>query len=113
MNLQALIEELVAAWQNYDAHRASAFFAPDGVYHEAGREPIVGREAIFEHFKRFFRDGPVWRLEVDDTIIDGDRAAVAYRFEIKDAHGEWRPRTGCAIVRQHDGLIARWREFAG
>ncbi|HVA29378.1 MAG TPA: hypothetical protein VNF68_14450, partial [Candidatus Baltobacteraceae bacterium] len=60
MTLRALVVELAAAWQNYDAHRASAFFASDAAYCESGRESILGREAIFEHFKRFFRDGPTW-----------------------------------------------------
>lgn len=113
MTLQALIEELAAAWQSYDAHRASAFFAPDGIYCESGREPIVGREAIFEHFKRFFRDGPTWRFTIDETIVENERAAVVYRFDVKDEGGTWHARAGCAIVERRDGLIARWREFAG
>jgi uncharacterized protein (TIGR02246 family) len=113
MNVRELIGELVAAWQSYDAHRASAFFAPNGIYRESGREPIVGREAIYEHFKRFFRDGPAWQLGVEEIIVEGDRAAVVYRFDVKDARGEWRARAGCAIVRHNGGSIVEWREFMG
>jgi uncharacterized protein (TIGR02246 family) len=113
VTLDALIAELVGAWQTYDAHRASAFFAPDGAYCESGREAIVGREAIFEHFKRFFRDGPTWQFTIEDTIVEGERAAVVYRFDIKDERGAWQHRAGCAIVTRRDGLIAQWREFAG
>ncbi len=113
MTIRALIEELVAAWKANDAYRASAFFAPDGVYHESGREPIIGREAIFTHFQRFFRDGPPWEFEIDHVIAEGDGAAVAYRFSVRDGGGEWRERGGCALLRREAGLIAYWREYHG
>ena len=113
MTMQALIEELVAAWQANDALRACAFFAPDGLYHEAGREPILGRDAIFAHFQRFFRDGPPWRFEVDEILAEGDRAAVGFHFSIKGAAGDWRERAGCALVRRSGGLITQWREYQG
>lgn len=113
MTLGALIEELVSAWQVHDAHRASAFFAPDGVYHESGREAIAGREAIREHFQRFFRDGPAWRIDLDETIVEGERAAVSYRFGVSGGGGVWQTREGCALVRREGGLIALWREYHG
>jgi predicted ester cyclase len=112
MTLRDLIDELVGAWQSGDAHRATAFFAPDGVYHEAGRAPIAGREAIFAHFARFFRDGPAWRFDIDEIIVEGERAAVRYRFEV-NADGTWRSRDGCAIVHRAGGLVTLWREYQG
>ncbi len=113
MTINALIEELVSAWKTNDAHRAAAFFAPDAIYHESGREPIGGREAIFAHFQRFFRDGPPWQVDVDEIIADGDCAAVAYRFAVKASTGDWHERAGCALVRRECGLIAFWREYHG
>jgi limonene-1,2-epoxide hydrolase len=112
MTLRDVIEELVAAWQSGDAHRAAAFFAPEGIYHESGREPIVGREAIAAHFARFFRDGPAWRCDIVEVLVDGERAAVTYRFEI-NVDGTWHSSEGCAIVQRADGLVALWREFHG
>lgn len=109
--MRALIEELVSAWQSNDALRACAFFAPDAVYREPGHEDFVGRDAIFAHFQRFFRDGPPWRFEVDDVIAESDRAAVSYRFAMKAANGAWHERAGCALVRRVDGLVAEWREY--
>ncbi len=113
MTLRALIDELVAAWQSGDALRASAFFAADGRYHEAGRAAIEGREAILAHFQRFFRDGPPWKFAVDACIVEDERAAVAYRFSIRIADGTWRGSEGCALVRREGGLIAEWREYQG
>ncbi len=110
--MRALIDELVAAWRANDAHRASAFFAPGGRYHESGCEPIIGRDAVYAHFQRFFRDGPPWRIEIDDVLEDGDRAAVAYRFAVKGRDG-WHEGAGCALVHREGGLIIEWREYHG
>jgi limonene-1,2-epoxide hydrolase len=112
VTVRELIEELVGAWQANDAHRSAAFFAPDAVYHESGREPIVGRDAIFAHFAHFFRDGPAWRFDIDEVIVDGERAAVGYRFGV-NRDGTWNTRCGCALVRCQDSLIAQWREYRG
>jgi limonene-1,2-epoxide hydrolase len=112
VTLRELIEELVGAWQSGDAHRAAAFFAPDGVYHESGAEPLVGRDAIFAHFVRFFRDGPAWNFEIEEIIVEGALAAVAYRFGVNRA-GAWNSQSGCALVRCEDSLIAQWREYRG
>lgn len=112
MTIRALIEELIAAWQANDAHRASAFFAVEGIYHESGREPVVGRDAIFAHFERFFRDGPPWRIDVEEIVVEGERAAVAFRFAIATG-GVWQGRDGCALVRRDNGLVASWREYHG
>ena len=112
MNFSELVEELVSAWQAGDALRASAFFAIDGVYHESDREPVRGREAIAQYFTRFFRDGPPWRFEISDVLIDGDRAAVAYSFGTRH-DATWRMREGCALVRREGGLIVEWREYHG
>jgi uncharacterized protein (TIGR02246 family) len=107
-----MIEELIGAWQANDALRAAAFFSPGAVYHETGQMPIVGREAILEHFTRFFRDGPAWRIDTDDVIVEGERAAVAYRFSTT-VNGTWVTREGCALVRSEGGLVALWREYHG
>ena len=112
MTVRSLVEELIAAWQANDAHRAAAFFAPDGIYHESTGANIVGREAIYEHFQRFFRDGPAWRIDVDDILVEGDRAAVSYRFAIATS-GAWKMRDGCALVRYEGGLVSSWREYHG
>jgi hypothetical protein len=84
------------------------------VYREAGREPLIGRAAITGHFTRFFRDGPVWRFEVDDIFTSGVRACVVYRFAVKGPGVEWRERAGCAVVGfDPSGSIAVWREYEG
>jgi uncharacterized protein (TIGR02246 family) len=111
MTLRETIDELVDAWRAGDALRACAFFAPDGAYCEAGGQAIAGRDALLAHFQRFFRDGPPWRFEIDDVVIDGERGAVFYRFSVKGATG-WRESAGCALVRREGGLVSLWREYS-
>jgi limonene-1,2-epoxide hydrolase len=114
VRLSELLEELARAWEANDAHRAAAFFADDGIYHESGREPISGRAAIYAHFARFFRDGPAWRFEVEEIVESEEegRAAVTFRFHTNRS-GAWQAQDGCAIVHIANGLVARWREYHG
>jgi predicted SnoaL-like aldol condensation-catalyzing enzyme len=107
------LEGLFAAWRNGDALRAGAYFAAGARYAEVRHEPILGRDAIVAHFTTFFRDGPVWDFTVEDTVVDGERAAVRYRFAVVGEDGSWRELSGCAFVRLVDGTIGEWREYEG
>ena len=113
MTLADVVTGLLDAWRTGDAHRSAAYFAPDGVYHEAGQEPIVGRDGIYEHFVRFFRDGPRWRIDVDEVIGGEERGAVLYTFAVEGAGNAWRERAGCAVVILRGGLVGLWREYQG
>jgi ketosteroid isomerase-like protein len=113
MTHHELLDSLFAAWRSGDALRAVAHFDEHGAYREVGAEAVSGRDAIAAHFTRFFRDGPAWRFQPDETIVEGDRAAVRYRFEVEGRDGIWRERTGCAFITFADGVIAEWREFEG
>jgi uncharacterized protein (TIGR02246 family) len=113
MTHREALDGLFAAWRNGDALRAAAYFALDAVYREAGRRPHTGREAIVAHFTKFFRDGPLWDFMVDDVLVEGDLAAVRYRFALIVWGGERVEREGCAFVTFRDGTIAEWREYGG
>ena len=103
----------MAAWRQGDALRAAAYFGSDAIYREVRGRTVVGRERLTEHFTRFFRDGRQWRFEVDDVIVDGERAAVRYRFGLRQGDGRWEERPGCALVAFDGGLINEWREYEG
>ncbi len=107
------LESLFAAWRAGDALRSAAHFGVDATYREARGEPIAGRDAITAHFTRFFRDGPQWRFEVEEIIVEGEQAAVRYRFAVAGPEGEWREKPGCAFVAFRDGTVAEWREYEG
>jgi uncharacterized protein (TIGR02246 family) len=113
MTHREALEDLFAAWRTGDALRSAARFAPGGAYREAGRDAIEGRDAILAHFTRFFRDGPRFEFFADDVVVEGDLAAVRYRFAVALGDGTWREKPGCAFVRFVDGTIAEWREYDG
>ncbi len=113
MTLRESLAGLFESWRAGDALRSSAYFAPDAIYGEASRLPIVGRDEIVRHFTDFFRDGPRFAFDVDDTIVEGERAAVRYRFSTFDSAGRKRERAGFAFVRFANGTIVEWREYDG
>jgi predicted SnoaL-like aldol condensation-catalyzing enzyme len=111
---RATLQSLIGAWRLGDALRAAAHFAVDGQYGEAGGVPLIGRDALVAHFTRFFRDGPRWRFDVDDVLIDAERACVVYRFAVEGGTADWRERAGCAIVTfDSSGALKEWREYEG
>jgi limonene-1,2-epoxide hydrolase len=103
-------ENLFALWRAGDEDASAAYFTTDGIFHEAKKEPIVGRDAIAANWKPFFHGGPEWRMTVHDVFGDGTRFAVAYTWEMKLKDG-WITSPGCAIVHTRDGKIAEWREY--
>ena len=112
--IRGQLDDLFDAWRRGDALHAVAHFSAEAIYREAGREPVVGREAILAHFTRFFRDGPQWEIVVDECLIVGRRGAVVYRFRLKGQTGDWIERAGCAIVSfDKDGALTQWREYEG
>lgn len=112
--LKDALRSLIAAWQSGDALRAAAHFAVAGEYREAGRDALVGRAALVDHFTTFFRDGPTWRFELDQVFTEGMHACVVYRYAVEGTGGAWRERAGCAVVIfDADGAIAAWREYEG
>jgi hypothetical protein len=72
------------------------------------------RFAVAAHFTHFFRDGPRWRFDVEDILVDAQRACVVYRFALEGANAVWRERAGCAVVTfDASGAISEWREYEG
>jgi limonene-1,2-epoxide hydrolase len=104
-------EAMFDLWRAGDEIGSAAYFTPDGIFHEAKKDPVVGRDTIAAHWKPFFHGGPEWRMTVHDLFGDGERFAVAYTWEIKLKDGTWTGSPGCAIVKTRDGKIAEWREY--
>lgn len=111
--MREILDTLFEAWMSHDALRSAACFAPEGVYREAEGREVRGREQIAAHFAQFFRSGPPWTFAVEETIFEGERAAVTFSFSVKGDGPQWRERAGCALVKFNGGLIELWREYHG
>ena len=73
------MQDLVEAWNEHDANKVAALYAPD--YEEEDiaaadrhRSPIAAR-ATFVLYQRAFPD---LRLEAEDVVIQGDRAVLSW-----------------------------------
>lgn len=108
-----VLDDLFAAWRALDARAAAALFTSDGTYAEAGKAPLVGRDAMIEHWAPYFAKGPIWRLDIDEVFGDGTRFAVRYRWSENRTDGKAVERPGCALVRTRAGAVAEYREYSG
>lgn len=109
----ALLEDLFTAWRALDARRAAALFTADGTYAEAGKPPLVGRDAMIAHWEPFFALGAFWRLDIAEVFGDGTRFAVRYRWSEDRPDGTNHHHDGCALVHTRSGAVADYREYAG
>lgn len=112
MSFYALLQRLIDAWHAGDADTAAELFAPDAVYHEAGREPLRGRAAIRAFMRRFFAGGSAVHMVVGDVLVDGETAFVAFTFAMRGEGGAARQTMEMgALVRFGDGYVTEWREY--
>lgn len=114
MSFYSLLQRLIDAWHAGDADAASALFAIDAVYREAGREPLRGRASIRDFMRRFFARGSAVRVVVGDVILDGETAFVTFTFAMRHEGGEGTKTMEMgALVRFSGGSVTEWREYLG
>ena len=74
-----LMADLIAAYNTHDLDRATALFAPDYVGDDVAQAlPQHGRDGIGRVLSFYFLAVPDLRITMDDLIVQGDRAALAW-----------------------------------
>jgi limonene-1,2-epoxide hydrolase len=73
-----LIRTWVAAFNRADSDAIAELYADDAVNHQVIREPIVGRGAIQEAFKREFSRATMV-CQIENIFQDGDWAILEWR----------------------------------
>lgn len=107
-------------WNEQNEEAIDEMFAADGVGHGLGPEPIVGPENFKIFHRAFVSAYPNLRVEVEDTVVEGDKIAV--RCRVTGSHDGHRiglaptnqpvEFTGMVIVRVQDGkIVEAWNEF--
>lgn len=75
-------KELVKAWvetfNTGDADKLAGFYAEDAINHQVASQPVVGRPAIREMFKREFTRARLV-CEIDNLFEDGQWAILEWR----------------------------------
>jgi steroid delta-isomerase-like uncharacterized protein len=75
-----VVEELAEAVRQNDAERCVAVYSEDCVIIDPLYDNVVGHDAALEAFSAWFAAFEVHDLEVVDTILEGDRIAVVWRW---------------------------------
>lgn len=108
----AAVTAYLAALNDHDADAIAARVTEDfhNEHISALGHSLHGRAAYRERLTGFLAGFTDLHYEVEDIVVDGDRAAVAYRmtFRATGGDGTSRPVTirGVFRLRVRDGLIA-------
>jgi len=99
-------KQIVAAWveafNRGDADEIAAFYAEDAVNHQVTQDPIEGRAAIREMFRRDFAAAEMICIP-ENLFEDGDWAILEWRDPIG--------LRGCGFFRIAEGKIAFQRGY--
>jgi len=98
--------EIVAAWveafNRGDADEIAGFYAEDAVNHQVTQDPVEGRAAIHEMFRRDFASAEMVCIP-ENIFEDGDWAILEWRDPIG--------LRGCGFFRMEQGKIAFQRGY--
>jgi hypothetical protein len=75
-------------WNTRDPHRVSLAYTPDSRWRNRS-EFLVGREEIVAFLTRKWAAELEYRLIKELWAFDGNRIAVRFAYEYKNAQGEW------------------------
>lgn len=78
MGPRELILEWVKAFNRGDADEMAAFYFDDAINHQMTQDPVEGREAIREMFRRDFETAKMICI-VENVFVDGDVAILEWR----------------------------------
>jgi steroid delta-isomerase-like uncharacterized protein len=119
-----IVQEFQQAWNARDFDRAAALMASDGEILVVGSgERFSGPDGVIEFSRRWADGFPDGRIEITDTIAEGDRIAVLYRGRgthtgtLRNPMGEI-PATGkevtlelCDVIEIRGGKVQSVRTY--
>ncbi|HAJ35358.1 MAG TPA: hypothetical protein DCL15_06655 [Chloroflexi bacterium] len=74
---QAVVQQVLAAWNSHDPARVAAFYTEDcRVIDVAIAQPPVGRAGVQRMFEAYYHAFPDLEIKPDVIIIEGNRVAV-------------------------------------
>ncbi|MEV5104473.1 nuclear transport factor 2 family protein [Streptomyces massasporeus] len=95
------------AWNTRDPHKVSLAYSPDSVWRNRGTF-VTGRAEIAEFLTRKWEREREYALRKDLWAFDGNRIAVRFQYECRDADGQWWRSYGNELWEfDEHGLMAR------
>lgn len=74
---QAVVEQVLAAWNSHDPARVAAHYTEDcRVMDVAIAQPPIGREGVQRMFEGYYHAFPDLMITPDTIIIDGEQVAI-------------------------------------
>lgn len=109
--IRDLIRRAGRAWVTGDADAFASLFADDGEFVVPGRR-WQGRQAIRDALARFAQSHTGVQVEIRDILVQGDRAAVEWRWQDTDLQtGAVHTADDVIVVDFREGRIVGWREY--
>jgi hypothetical protein len=102
MSPRAVLEEWIGAFNRGDAQGIASLYHADAVNHQVANEPVAGRDAIEEMFRREFSQAKMVCIP-ENIFPDGEWAIL----EWKDPLG----LRGCGFFHVVDGKIKFQRGY--
>ncbi len=99
---KSVVGAWVSAFNRADADAVASFYTADATNHQVAQEPVVGRAAILEMFRREFSNAEMECI-VENLFEDGEWAILEWR----DPHG----LRGCGFFRVVSGKIVFQRGY--
>lgn len=108
MSVKENVQELIAlAEQGKFMEAIEKFYSPEATMQENNAPPRVGLPALLENERRFLASIKGIATKVDSFVVDGNRAAINWIFEITNMKGQKTTLDEVAYQLWQDGKIIR------
>ncbi|HEY9298038.1 MAG TPA: nuclear transport factor 2 family protein [Phormidium sp.] len=110
-DIRIAIAQARDAWIARDGEALAALFTPNGEIIVPGQR-WQGQERIRQEVAHFAQQYSDVRIEIQQVIVDGDRAVVEWYYEdTENATGHRNKADDVIVINFKEGQISRWREY--
>ncbi|MBD1838761.1 nuclear transport factor 2 family protein [Coleofasciculus sp. FACHB-501] len=110
-DIRIAIAQARDAWIARDGEALAALFTPNGEIIVPGQR-WQGQERIRQEVAHFAQQYSDVRIEIQQVIVDGDRAVVEWYYEdTENSTGRCNKANDVIVINFQAGRISRWREY--
>ena len=105
LSIKDLTQAIFDAFNNRDLSDLEQYLADDATFDFPGTELLQGPQRILLFFKILFRKYPRLKFNVEDIIVEENRACALWTNEGEDNQGNPYHNRGVTFVRVKEGKI--------